>query len=160
MGGTQEEGDSILHTWSGLDGEHCWGAMMSNAYGCSRSPEGIQQPRIDLLANSFPWCWGKRDARGGARTLDHKVKSLALYRLSYPGSGLLTLSLSGSPYSGWGWLDGRRCFLLYIYLYLCKGHWWRRSCPFFCADYPRESSFVMNGIPSNIAALKAAPDAV
>ena len=27
-----------------------------------------------------------RRARGGARTLDHKVKSLALYRLSYPGT--------------------------------------------------------------------------
>ena len=35
-------------------------------------------------------------ARGGARTLDHKVKSLALYRLSYPGpkGGLLLRGFS------------------------------------------------------------------
>jgi hypothetical protein len=43
------------------------------------------------LLISFNWSWDKRaskkrwSARGGARTLDHKVKSLALYRLSYPG---------------------------------------------------------------------------
>ena len=31
-----------------------------------------------------------RPARGGARTLDHKIKSLALYRLSYPGVAVFT----------------------------------------------------------------------
>jgi hypothetical protein len=35
-------------------------------------------------------------AGGGARTLDHKVKSLALYQLSYPGHRFLDGQCAGS----------------------------------------------------------------
>ena len=43
--------------------------------------------RTPLRTPSLPASMqNRRSARRGARTLDHKVKSLALYQLSYPGS--------------------------------------------------------------------------
>ena len=44
------------------------------------------EPRVRVPVDARVFALGRKSAaRGGARTLDHKIKSLALCQLSYPG---------------------------------------------------------------------------